>query len=136
MQSNRPKDTALEVGMRSALHRAGFRFRKHVRPIPELRCVADVVFPRERLAIFIDGCFWHGCPVHATRPATNREWWAAKLDANRARDIRNRSRLVDAGWTVLGIWEHEETAGAVGEVAELLGRLRPSVRRPSGSASA
>lgn len=72
-QWTRPKETALEVGLRSALHRAGFRFRKHVRPIPELRCLADVVFSRERLAMFIDGCFWHGCPVHATRPATNRE---------------------------------------------------------------
>jgi DNA mismatch endonuclease (patch repair protein) len=123
MQSNRGKDTALEISIRSGLHKAGLRFRKHRRPMPDLRCVADVVFPRERLAIFIDGCFWHGCPDHATRPASNREWWASKLDRNLERDAQNEARLQEAGWMVLRIWEHEGVAEAVGRVAALLSVL-------------
>lgn len=128
MQSNRGKNTALELSIRSGLHRAGLRFRKHRRPLPDLRCEADVVFPRERLAVFIDGCFWHGCPEHATRPATNREWWATKLDRNLERDAKNDARLQEAGWVVLRIWEHEEVGAAVGRVAELLSGLR----KPTG----
>lgn len=126
MQSNRGKDTALELAIRSGLHRAGLRFRKHRRPLPGLRCDADVVFPRQRLAVFIDGCFWHGCPEHASRPSANRDWWGAKLDRNLERDARNDSRLREAGWVVLRIWEHEEVADAVGRVAETLRGLRPS----------
>lgn len=103
MQSNRPKDTSLELAVRSALHREGLRFRKNARPLAELRCVADITFPALRLAVFVDGCFWHGCPQHATRPAINREWWAEKLDRNIERDRLNDDRLGSAGWTVVHV---------------------------------
>ncbi len=127
MQANRGKDTAVEITFRSGLHRAGLRFRKHRHPLLDLRCEADVVFPRERLAVFVDGCFWHGCPDHATRPATNRDWWAHKLDRNMERDAGNDARLRSAGWAVLRIWEHEDVDAAVERVAELLGRLQKAM---------
>jgi DNA mismatch endonuclease, patch repair protein len=133
MQSNRSRDTALEVVIRSALHREGLRFRKHKRPVDDLRCEADVVFPSERLAVFIDGCFWHGCPVHATRPATNSGWWASKLDGNKERDRLNDHRLRAAGWTVVRIWEHESPNVAAQMVSHQVAQLRTSsnVRRQS-----
>jgi DNA mismatch endonuclease (patch repair protein) len=107
MQSNRPRDTVLELDLRSALHRIGVRFRKHVRPVPGVRCEADLVFPRRRIAVFLDGCFWHGCPIHATHPATHGDWWAAKLAGNIERDRRNTELLLAEGWTVLRLWEHQ-----------------------------
>ncbi len=124
MQANRPRDTALERSIRSALHREGLRFRKHKRPVVDIRCEADVVFPTERLAVFIDGCFWHGCPQHATRPAANGEWWAAKLNGNMKRDRLNDERLRAAGWTVVRIWEHEKERVAAKRVSEVLEALR------------
>jgi DNA mismatch endonuclease (patch repair protein) len=127
MQSNRGRDTALELRIRSALHREGLRFRKHVRPLPGLRCTADVVFPRERLAIFIDGCFWHSCPTHASYPKANRELWQAKLNATRERDNRNRTALKKAGWHVMQIWEHEDLTRTVTRVKTKLDRLRGRV---------
>jgi DNA mismatch endonuclease (patch repair protein) len=106
MQSNRPRDTQPEVLLRCSLHHAGIRFFKHTRPVIGVRCEADLVFPRKRLAVFVDGCFWHGCPLHATWPATNREFWQQKLTRNRARDRTYDRALVDAGWHVLRLWEH------------------------------
>lgn len=107
MRSNRPRDTVPEVRLRSALHREGLRFYKHRRPIPGLRCEPDVVFPRLRLAVFLDGCYWHGCAEHRAIPATNAEWWQAKIRRNRDRDAANDARFVAEGWTVLRFWEHE-----------------------------
>jgi DNA mismatch endonuclease (patch repair protein) len=107
MRSNRGHDTKPEVDLRSALHRAGVRFFKHRRPLQGLRCEADVLFPRRRLAVFVDGCFWHGCPLHATWPATHREFWEVKLSRNRTRDDFNSRTLTRAGWVVLRLWEHQ-----------------------------
>lgn len=104
MQSNKSRDTTVEVQLRSALHRSGLRFRKNVRPAPGLRCTADVVFPRALVAVFVDGCFWHYCPEHGSAPKTNAEWWAAKLRATVARDAASRSALERMGWTVVSIW--------------------------------
>jgi len=118
MQSNRPTGTSLEVQVRSGLHRAGLRFRKNSRPIAGLRCEVDVVFPRLKVAVLVDGCFWHGCPIHATRPAINREWWAAKLNRNIERDRSNDQRLRAAGWTVIRLWEHEPLDIAVARVVD------------------
>jgi DNA mismatch endonuclease (patch repair protein) len=126
MQSNRPRDTNLEISLRSALHRAGLRFRKNRKLIPGLRCEVDIVFPSRRLAVLVDGCFWHGCPIHATRPAINGEWWAAKLDRKIERDRDNDERLRDAGWTVLRIWEHESMGDAVSRV---VAAVRPALTR-------
>lgn len=108
MRANRRTGTRPEVAVRSALHRAGMRFRKdHPIDLEGGRVRPDVVFTRARLAVFIDGCFWHSCPQHATRPRTNAEFWANKLDRNRQRDDRDTRRLERAGWHVLRIWEHE-----------------------------
>jgi DNA mismatch endonuclease (patch repair protein) len=123
MQSNRPRDTRPERALRSALHRAGLRFRKHVRPEPGLACEADVVFPSAKLAIFIDGCFWHGCPTHGSRPRLNSDFWTRKLDRNRERDRANDEALVAAGWNVHRIWEHVRVDDAVTEVQDRLARL-------------
>jgi DNA mismatch endonuclease (patch repair protein) len=118
MQSNRPSDTLPEVRVRSALHREGLRFRKNVRPVPALRCTADVVFPRARVAVFIDGCFWHSCPIHRSMPRTNGEWWRAKLDATKERDRANTRELENAGWSVLRVWEHDEVPAVVALVKD------------------
>lgn len=116
MQSNRPRNTAPEVALRSALHRAGLRFFKHRRPVAGLRCEADIVFPGARVAVFVDGCFWHSCPEHATSPKTNAEWWARKLEVGRLRDRANERALAEGGWTVVRVWEHENTADAVARI--------------------
>ncbi|MDA8340933.1 MAG: very short patch repair endonuclease [Actinomycetota bacterium] len=107
MRSNRPRDTRPEVELRSALHAAGLRFRKHHRPIPGARCEVDVAFTRLLLAVQLDGCFWHGCPEHATRPVTNAAWWSTKLDGTVARDRENDRLLRSHGWEVLRFWEHQ-----------------------------
>jgi DNA mismatch endonuclease (patch repair protein) len=76
--------------------------------VPGLRTRADVVFPRAQVAVFVDGCFWHGCPQHASWPKTNAEWWRQKIEANRLRDREKDERLSEAGWTVIRVWEHED----------------------------
>lgn len=109
MRGNRGRDTGPEVRIRSALHRMGLRFRKHQRPLDGLRCEADIVFPRERVAVFVDGCFWHGCPVHGRVPKGNGDYWSEKLWRNRRRDRRNDVALHAMGWLVIRVWEHEGT---------------------------
>lgn len=116
MQQQRRRDTALEVRIRKALHDAGFRFRVDYRPEKALRCRGDIVFTRRKVIVFVDGCFWHGCPIQATAPANNAEWWRKKLDNNIARDLRNTRALQDLGWIVVRIWEHEKTEEAVARV--------------------
>lgn len=114
MQACRGRDTAPELALRSLLHKSGLRFRVDHRVLREVRRRADIVFVRARVVVFIDGCFWHGCPVHATWPKANAEFWRAKIEANRARDVDTDTRLASAGWRVLRAWEHEP----VDEVAE------------------
>jgi DNA mismatch endonuclease (patch repair protein) len=122
MQSNRGVDTRPEVALRSALHRRGLRFRKGMRPPgTEVRCRPDVIFPPARIAVFVDGCFWHRCPDHGTRPKTNAEYWQAKLDRNVARDRANDDALAAAGWRVVRVWEHEDPVRAAARIATLLG---------------
>jgi DNA mismatch endonuclease (patch repair protein) len=122
MRANRSLDTAPEVALRSALHRRGFRFRKHVAPLKELRCRADIVFTSANVAVFVDGCFWHRCPQHASFPKANAEWWQAKLDRTFERDRRNDSALTAAGWTVIRVWEHEDVEEAAKRIATVLKR--------------
>lgn len=126
MQANRARDTKPEVALRSALWRAGLRFFKNRRPIGGRRCEVDIVFPSDRVAVQVDGCFWHGCPDHGTSPVANGDWWRAKLDRNRERDLANTLALQQAGWTVLRVWEHESVAFAVQEVQDILGQIRAS----------
>lgn len=122
MQGNRSRDTLPELKLRSALHRAGLRYFVNHRPIKNLRCRADVVFPRRRLAIFIDGCFWHSCPQHGNAPSVNTEYWGPKLQGVIERDLRNTRTLTNAGWTVLRVWEHDAVDVSVARVMEALGR--------------
>lgn len=116
MQGNRSRDTKPELRLRSALHRRGLRYRVGYRPLPNMRMTADVVFTKSKVAVFIDGCFWHGCPQHYRQPGTNDEYWAPKLERNRARDARADAALVLAGWTVVRAWEHEDPAAVADRV--------------------
>lgn len=101
------KDTGAELAVRRLLHAAGLRYRVEY-PVPGMaRRRIDVAFTRAKVAILIDGCFWHGCPEHATRPKANAEWWRKKLDRNMARDRETTEHLIAQGWTVLRFWEHE-----------------------------
>ena len=138
MQSNRRSDTSIEKRLRAALHREGLRFRKDYpiragvgRPVR-----ADVAFPRARVAVFVDGCFWHCCPTHGSSPKANAEYWTPKLAANVERDRLVDQRLADEGWMVVRIWEHEDPEEAAGHVGDAV-RSHPSVaehRRATGSA--
>lgn len=101
-------NTAPEMAVRRLLHASGLRYRIHRRPIPELRRTADLVFTRQRVAVFVDGCFWHRCPEHGTMPRNNSAWWTAKLQRNTDRDADTNRNLEEAGWTVLRYWEHED----------------------------
>ncbi|AZC14464.1 very short patch repair endonuclease [Microbacterium sp. ABRD28] len=107
MLANRRRDTMPELRVRKLLHAAGLRYRVDVAPIPMLRSRADIVFTRRRIAIFIDGCFWHGCPLHGTTPRANADYWVPKLARNTARDTETTATLTQAGWHVLRYWEHE-----------------------------
>lgn len=124
-RGNRRVDTRPEKALRSALHRRGLRFRKdHRIDTPTLRVRVDIAFTRQRLAVFVDGCFWHSCPVHRTVPRRNAAYWTPKLDANRRRDARVNRALLDAGWLVLRVWEHEDPHGVAKEVESVIGRRR------------
>ncbi|GGS51432.1 very short patch repair endonuclease [Streptomyces violaceus] len=110
------KDTGVELAVRRLLHAAGLRYRVEY-PVPGMpRRRIDVAFPRAKIAVLIDGCFWHGCPQHATHPKSNADWWRTKLDRNMARDRETTDHLLAGGWTVLRFWEHmpaEEVAARV-----------------------
>ncbi|GGY52017.1 hypothetical protein GCM10010299_67810 [Streptomyces tanashiensis] len=102
------RDTAQELAVRRLLHASGLRYRVNV-PVPGMpRRTIDIVFGPAKIAVFLDGCFWHGCPQHATQPKANAEWWRAKLDKNMARDRETTEHLEARGWTVLRFWEHED----------------------------
>lgn len=107
MQSNSQRDTNPELKVRRLLHRRGLRYRVDVRPVPGLPRRADIVFTRRKVAVFIDGCFWHGCPEHGTRSfGTNPEFWKQKIERNAARDLNTTAQLEANGWQVLRYWEH------------------------------
>jgi DNA mismatch endonuclease (patch repair protein) len=132
MRRLRRRDTAPELLLRSELHRRGFRFRIQ-RPLEfDRRRRADLVFVVARVAVFVDGCFWHACPIHGTMPKANREFWEKKLRANVERDRDTDRRLMELGWTVVRIWEHEPPADAADRVSSVLptpGRFRECRRQ-------
>ncbi|MFJ3229511.1 very short patch repair endonuclease [Streptomyces sp. NPDC086787] len=101
------RDTAPEIAVRRLLHAAGLRYRVNMRVPGMSRRTIDIAFTKTKIAVFLDGCFWHGCPEHATRPKANAEWWRTKLDRNMARDRETTAHLTAEGWTVLRFWEHE-----------------------------
>ena len=125
MVRQRRRDTAPELALRSALHRRGLRFRVGY-PLPGLRRSADVAFPRAGVAVFVDGCYWHGCPKHGTWPKENAGWWRSKIEANRVRDRDTDNRLREVGWVVIRIWEHEEADAAASLIAEAVQRRQHS----------
>jgi DNA mismatch endonuclease (patch repair protein) len=102
------RDTKPELALRSELHRRGFRFRVDRAPVSGLRSRADIVFGPARVAVYVDGCFWHSCPEHGTRPKANADWWERKLDRNQERDRETDRVLGEHGWKVVRIWEHED----------------------------
>lgn len=122
MKAARQRDTAPELAVRSELHRRGLRFYVDRAPIASLRRRADIVFPRRRVAVYIDGCFWHGCSEHGTWPKANAAWWRAKIEANRTRDRDTDRRLAEAGWTSVRAWEHESASDVADRVARALAR--------------
>ena len=135
-KANRRADTKPEVRLRAALHRHGHRFRKdHLLRVGIVRVRPDIVFTRWKVAVFVDGCFWHGCPDHQHVPKSNREYWVPKLAANVERDRRVDAALADAGWIVVRIWEHDDVDGAVAVVENPLNSRRDRPGRRSGSAS-
>lgn len=114
MQANRSRDTKPELAVRRALHRLGLRYRVAIYPVPGLRRRADIVFTKARVAIFIDGCFWHGCPTHGRSTFNhNAGYWPAKITTNVERDLDTTEQLRNAGWIVMRFWEHESPAEVV-----------------------
>lgn len=129
MRSNRSRDTGPELALRKQVHALGLRYRVAAIPIPGIRHRADLVFKKARVAVFLDGCFWHGCPEHCRRPVTNSEYWKPKIDGNIRRDREIDTELAKAGWIALRIWEHEDLALAATDVARIV-RSRQAGRLP------
>lgn len=113
MRSMPRRDTGIELALRRALHRLGVRYRVHLRGLPG---TPDIALTKARVAVFVDGCFWHRCPEHGTSPKNNSAWWAAKLDGNVERDRRKDTELRDLGWIPLHVWEHEDPVAAAAQI--------------------
>ena len=126
MQGNRHRDTRPEVAVRRAAHRLGLRYYVSRRPEPTIKRRADMVFPRERIAVFIDGCFWHGCPLHASVPSTNEAYWRGKIGGNRDRDVATTQALQEMGWRVVRFWEHESPRDAANALRDAVDETRRS----------
>lgn len=142
MQRQQTRDTSAELAVRRILHRMGLRYRVDAAPLRYLRRRADLVFGPSKVAVFIDGCFWHGCPDHGSRATTaNPGYWNDKISRNRARDADTDAVLAAAGWSVVRAWEHEDPAAVADTIfAEVSARRRPRMRSlsvksaPSGDA--
>ena len=120
MQSNRSRDTKPELALRSAVHALGLRYRVSAKPLAGLRRTADLVFPTAKVAVFLDGCFWHGCPEHHTVASANAKFWADKVSGNRARDRDTDARLDAEGWVSVRVWEHEDPVAAARRVEDVV----------------
>jgi DNA mismatch endonuclease (patch repair protein) len=126
MQLQRTRDTAPELALRQALHALGLRYRVDRAPIPGSPRRADIVFTRQQVAVYVDGCFWHGCPEHGTRSKSNTAWWEDKLARVRARDADTDRALTEAGWLVIRTWEHEDPRVVAEKIQDVI-RLRKAV---------
>ena len=125
MRGNRRRDTRPELAVRSAVHRRGLRYRVDAQPLPDLRRRADLVFRSSKVAVFVDGCLWHGCPEHCRIPSTHEDYWSAKIGRNTARDRDTDNKLREADWLPLRIWEHEDPLEAAERVVKAVGARRP-----------
>lgn len=120
MQGNGSRDTKPELALRSAVHALGLRYRVSTRPLTNVRATADLVFRPTKVAVFVDGCFWHGCPSHNHQIATNTAYWSAKIVRNQQRDVRVNQLLEAAGWIPIRIWEHESPQQAALYIASVI----------------
>lgn len=125
MRGNRSRDTAPELALRRAAHALGLRYRVATRPIPSIRRTADLVFTRSKVAVFMDGCFWHGCLDHYRPPAANAGYWSSKVERNRARDADTDTKLAEAGWLSVRVWEHEDVLVAASRIAQIIRSRAP-----------
>lgn len=126
MQACRPCNTGPERALRTRLHALGLRYRVGIRPLPAVRRTADIVFTKVKLAVFVDGCFWHGCPQHGTLPKTHTSYWLPNLARNRERDTETDVALHAARWTVIRVWEHENPDTAAERVMQVYASLKAS----------
>jgi DNA mismatch endonuclease (patch repair protein) len=135
MRGNKKVDTRPELAVRRLIHARGLRYRvAHRIALPELKVRPDIVFTRQRLAVFIDGCFWHGCPDHGTSPRSNPAYWDSKIARNQERDQQIDAALEANGWSVLRAWEHEAPEIVAAAVAqEVAGRQAASVQLRRGA---
>ena len=132
MQENVGRETHPERRLRSLLFRSGLRFRKDYSPVPSERISVDVLFPRQRICIFVDGCFWHGCPLHFKVPKTHSSWWQEKIADNRQRDARQTRLLTALGWTVIRMWEHEIKEDSISSKVREIKELVQQMAAPDG----
>jgi DNA mismatch endonuclease (patch repair protein) len=131
MSKQKSRNTDVEMALRRSLHAAGLRYRVHRRPLKKVRREADVLFGPAKVAVFVDGCFWHGCPEHATWPKSNAEFWRTKIEGNRRRDRNTDELLATAGWLAVRVWEHEDPIEAAARVRRLVMARRLEItRRP------
>jgi DNA mismatch endonuclease (patch repair protein) len=112
------------MALRSAVHAMGLRYRLFRRPVGAVRRSADLVFIRSRVAVFLDGCFWHGCPAHFVLPRTNTAYWEAKIAGNMRRDADTDRILSEAGWEVVRVWEHVPATEGAASVAAAVRRRK------------
>jgi DNA mismatch endonuclease (patch repair protein) len=129
MQAVKRCNTQPEMALRRELHRRGLRYRVDLRPEPAVPRRADVVFRRARVAVFVDGCFWHGCPTHRKIVKANTEWWRNKIETTAARDADTTRRLEACGWTVVRAWEHEDAKAVADGIEQLVREKAPPAER-------
>lgn len=135
MQAIRSRDTKPERLVRKLVHAQGLRYRVAAKPLPELRRTADMVFRPSKVAVFIDGCYWHGCPEHYVPPKTNSGYWSDKVARNMTRDRDTDQRLTDAGWLVLRFWEHEPAGACADRIAAEVEKRRTNPQKPGSEAA-
>ena len=133
MQANVGRTTAIEARLQMALKARRLKFSVDAPIEPDLRWKADVVFARKKVCVFIDGCFWHGCPVHFRIPRANAVWWTEKIQANIDRDLRQNAKLTERGWRVVRIWEHDLDADFGECVRRLLRTITTGLATPTKS---
>ncbi|MFK0221799.1 very short patch repair endonuclease [Streptomyces vinaceus] len=132
MQAIRSRDTKPEKVIRRLIHAKGLRYRIAARPLPDLRRTADLVFRPAKVAVFVDGCYWHGCPEHYVPPRTNPGYWSDKVARNIARDRDTDQKLTEAGWLVLRFWEHEESGLCAMKIADAVRERRERSQNGNG----
>ncbi|TKK85826.1 very short patch repair endonuclease [Herbidospora galbida] len=128
MRSQREFDTGIEVELRKLLWARGLRYRIHAQVIPGTRRKVDLVFPGAKVAVFVDGCFWHGCPRHYTAPANNNDWWLKKIRTNRTRDINSFRRLRSIDWRVIRVWGHQDLEAAADKIEAIVRARRATTQ--------